>query len=93
MGQQVWTFTVTGGLPFVLEMTATPTWQHDGERSLFKMMGTLEMAQQVAQTIRERSSARVSIHTEAQSPEQEAERRLLLGLGMEADSESSTKDV
>lgn len=50
-----------------------PPLRHNGRRTLWKMVGTEELAQQVEAAICE-AGCRVERYTEEQTPEQEAER-------------------
>lgn len=74
---KVWTFEIRGGEAFLLEPavgTFTPPLSHDGKRTLWKMTGTKEMAQQVQEAILAVPGCRVAYYTEEQTPEQEQER-------------------
>jgi len=74
---KVWTFEIRGGSSFLLEPKAgslTPVLHHEGKRTLWKMVGTEEQAQQVEAAIRDVPGCRVERFTEEQTPEQERER-------------------
>ena len=58
----------------------TPRLDHDGGRTLWKMVGTPENAQAVKLVIEEKTRAAVQLLTEAQTPEHENLRRARLGL-------------
>jgi len=80
--QKVWTFLVLGGEPFHLFADLNPSLEHDGGRTMWKMVGTRPEAAQAVKTIQDQG-AQVVLTTEEQSPEQERERLRLLGRGQE----------
>ena len=76
---RVWTFEIRGGSPLTIEMNQSgalfPSLVHNGRRTVWKMVGSEEMAQQVESALRQQvPGCRVERHTEEQTPEQEAER-------------------
>ena len=76
---KVWTFVIRGGGEFTLVMPRTPKLDHSGEgMTMWKMVGTAGIADSV-KAILEESGAEVEMHTEGQSPEQEALRKDRLG--------------
>ena len=80
--QKVWTFLVLGGEPFSLFAELTPSLDHNGGRTLWKLVGTEADAAQAMSAIQDQG-AQVVLTTEEQSPEQERERMRLLGRGEE----------
>ena len=77
---KVWTFLIRGGpSDFSLTLPNNPSLYHDGSITIWKMVGTQETANTGAGLIRSLGAA-VTVYTEEQSKEQEAERRSLLGL-------------
>ncbi len=77
---KVWTFVIRGGGEIMLAMPRTPTLDHDGRMTMWKMVGTARIAESV-KAILEEAGASVELHTEGQSPEQEALRLERLGQG------------
>jgi len=77
---RVWTLEIVGGQSFTVRMPMTPLLIHDGSRTLWKMHGTESEMREVVGTLRESSQARVTVHTEVQTPEQAQERQELLGV-------------
>jgi hypothetical protein len=61
-------------------MPLTPRLDHDGGRTLWKMVGTPENVQAVKLVIEEKTRASVQLLTESQTPEQDNLRRAMLGL-------------
>lgn len=75
---RVWTVVVTGGYIFRLALLKNPPLEHDGIRTLWKLVGPEELAMRVAEAIRILGSS-VSYFTEYESAEQYAERLGVLG--------------
>jgi len=68
-GRKVWTFVLRGGEKFILNMPRTPLLEHKGGMTLWKMIGTEQVALAAETLIRE-SGAEVELHTEWQTKEQ-----------------------
>jgi len=77
--KRVWTFVIEGGEPFSLTVPGGPSCNHRGGRTVWKLVGGAGLSKTVAQMMRA-LGAQVETYTEAESPEQAAERRKLLGL-------------
>lgn len=79
---RVWTFLIRGGdlLPIRLSMRGTPTLDHEGGTTLWKMVGS-EVQASAVQEFLASMGCHVERYTEEQSPEQEAERLRLVGRG------------
>lgn len=75
---KVWTFEITGGEPCVLQLPNTPTLNHTGDKTLWKMVGTSVLALAV-ETMLLASGADVILRTEFQTPEQTLMRQQRLG--------------
>lgn len=75
--KHVWTIVITGGDPFRLTLIGNPTLDHQGERTVWKVVGTADMAKRVvdiAKTLR----CKADFWTEEETPEQCAERAAIL---------------
>lgn len=83
-GVAVWTFIIRGGDPFDLNITKklmAPPLNHDGVMTLWKMVGTKEDADSVQEMVMgPLIGARVTRHTEVETPEMLAIRHERLGL-------------
>lgn len=64
----VWTFMVTGGGPFALTVPQNPTLEHRGGMTIWKLVGTEILADQVEADILAFGGT-VKRHTEVQTPE------------------------
>lgn len=71
---RLWTFHIQGGKPFQMEVPRHPRLDHDGRVTLWKLVATASVAQEVVETIKNTSGAEVRLYTEEQSSEQLAER-------------------
>ena len=78
---KVWTFEIRGAMQFTLRFQPesgilAPPLQHQGQsqRTLWKMVGTEEMAGAIERGLGLLPGVRVQRYTEEQTPEQEAER-------------------
>lgn len=65
---KVWTLEIRGGQPFDLQLSPesgaqNPTLHHDGERSLWKMVGTVEVLEAVRAALLEQG-AQIKVFTE-----------------------------
>jgi hypothetical protein len=78
---KVWTFEIIGGEEISLQLPGSPPLRHLGvaAKSLWKMVGNEEQAD-AARAILKTHGCKVQRYCEQQTPEQEAERRRLLGL-------------
>lgn len=76
MNQQVWTFVVCGGQTLRLSLANNPALDHDGTRTLWKLVGDATMAMQAENALRAFGCS-VRCYTETESPEQQAERAYL----------------
>jgi hypothetical protein len=77
--QKVWTFEVLSGPPFQLSLPNNPSLTFEGHRTLWKLVGTRELAV-AAEQIMKAIGVKVNCYTEEQTPEQAQERRNLLGV-------------
>jgi len=79
--KKVWTFKITGGSVFLLDMSegGHPDLYHNGRLTLWKFLGDKKDAEKIKSSV-EDLECEVELHTEEQSPEQEAERRRRMGL-------------
>ena len=76
---KLWTFLIRGGEPLELLMSRTPRLEHNGGTTIWKMVGTVRIAESIKLLVEE-AGASVDLHTEVQTEEQTAERRRLLGI-------------
>ncbi len=74
---KVWTFRIQGGEAFDISLPANPALNHDGGRTLWKLLGPKELADAAASLIRA-MGAEVEVFSEEQTPEQLEERQRLL---------------
>ena len=70
---KVWTFVVSGGKSFTLEVKGNPPLQHDGGRTLWKLVASTGVALEAAMTLHDKGCV-VDVHTEQQTAEQFMER-------------------
>lgn len=75
----VWTFQLVGGQAFTMTLPNNPSLDHDGQRTLWKMVGTETLAKQALQAF-QAFGVQVNLYTESELPEQTAERLALLGI-------------
>lgn len=75
---KIWTFLVTGGNSFVLEVVGGPKLNHNGKRTMWKMMGTEMQANNIENTIGT-FGACVKKYTESQTEDQILIRKARLG--------------
>lgn len=77
--QYVWTFQLVGGQTFDMKLPNNPPLNHDGQRTLWKLVCTKLLAQQ-AMSAFQAFGANVNMYVEQELPEQVAERQALLGI-------------
>ena len=71
---QVWTFVITQGNPFRLTLPNNPSVEHDGGKTVWKMIASEELAAQTTAAFRA-LGATVQRYTEIESDEQKAFRK------------------
>jgi hypothetical protein len=64
----VWTFQINGGRPFNLSVPHNPALEHEGGRTIWKLVGSQALADQVEKDIADFGGT-VKRYTEVQTPE------------------------
>lgn len=74
---KVWTFRIQGGQEFSITLKGNPSVNHDGGRTLCKLVCSFEVAEQFIGLVKALGSS-VEVFTEEESQEQTEERETLL---------------